>query len=277
MEAQCIDVLAQSRREPLLVWPWLLVATAWGVVGLAVLTQHTDLLDHHQLMEGHVMFMAGHYMRMGGLHLPWIVALGLFLVSWQVMTAATMLPSSLPMVASFARSSRPRHHLQWGLAAFLAGYAAVWTVFGLAAFLGDALLVRMGDAWPWLSQHPGVVGAATLAFAGVYEFSALKARWLRACRASLHVMGQNDRPGAGPAWLRGLHHGAHCVGSCGALMLIMFGTDIAAVPLMVALTVVMLAQKTLRCGRRLTPLVGGVLLLLAGLELWPVAGLSMSG
>jgi predicted metal-binding membrane protein len=46
-------------------------------------------------------------------------------------------------------------------------------------------------------------------------------------------------------------------------MTIMFGTEIAALPLMAALTVVMLAERTMSYGRRLTPLVGIALILLA--------------
>jgi hypothetical protein len=46
-------------------------------------------------------------------------------------------------------------------------------------------------------------------------------------------------------------------------MAIMFGMDLAAVPLMVALTAVMLAEQTLRHGRGLPPVVGSALILLA--------------
>jgi predicted metal-binding membrane protein len=241
----------------------IVVVTAWCLIGLAVLTQHADLVDHHQLMGGHVMFMGGHYMRMGGLHLPWVAALAVFLASWQVMTAAMMLPASLPLVGQWTRANRA-HARPWvAPAVFLAGYATGWTAFGLAAFLGDLLLMRLEDTWPWLADHPWAVGAATLALAGAYELSPLKARWLMACRDAAPALASYDRPDRGSAWSGGLRHGAHCVGSCGALMAIMFGMDLAAVPLMVALTAVMLAEQTLRHGQRLTPLVGSALILLA--------------
>src|SRR5215471_18364910 len=73
----------QRRRVPVL-WPWLMVAAAWMVLVLATLTHQTYLLDHHYLLQA-----SG---------LPWLAALEIFLLCWQVMTVAMMLPSSMPMV-----------------------------------------------------------------------------------------------------------------------------------------------------------------------------------
>jgi predicted metal-binding membrane protein len=260
-------VPTQARRGPLLCGPALVVATAWCLIGLAMITQHTYLLDHHQLMDGHAMAMAGHVMRMGGLQLPWYVALGIFLAAWQVMTAAMMLPASLPMVALFAQATQQQGRPRVAVFVFLAGYAAVWTAFALAAFLGDLLVSRASDAWPWLLDRPWVVGAATLAVAGVYECSSCKTQRLRACRSPLQFRTRCGPSGAGSAWRGGLHHGALCVGSCWALMLIMFGADLAAGPVMVALTAVMLAERAPRFGQQLPTVVGIALLLLAAVGL----------
>lgn len=276
MDGTHLVVPVQPRGRPSLSWPWLLVAVAWGLVGLAVLTRHANLLDHHQLMDGRVMVMAGHYMRMGGLHLPWGVALAVFLASWQVMTAAMMLPASLPLLASVAHAHRPQALPGVVPPTVLAGYTMVWTAFGLAAFLSDLFLVHLQDAWPWRADHPWAIGAATLAVAGAYELSPLKARWLMACRDLVAAPGWRERPGPGSAWSYGLRHGAHCVGSCGALMSIMCGTELAAVPLMVVLTAVMLAEQTLPGAPRLTRLVGSTLLLVAAVGLVHPAGLFLS-
>ena len=48
---------ARRRRRPAIRWPWVVVAAAWGV---AVLTNQSYLVDHHQLLGGHYMWMAGH-------------------------------------------------------------------------------------------------------------------------------------------------------------------------------------------------------------------------
>ncbi|HJT58236.1 MAG TPA: hypothetical protein VJ761_17155 [Ktedonobacteraceae bacterium] len=69
-------------RRALVLWPWLLVAVAWTVLILATLAQQTFLLDHHYLLQA-----SG---------LSWLAALEVFLLSWQFMTVAMMLPSGMP-------------------------------------------------------------------------------------------------------------------------------------------------------------------------------------
>src|SRR6266704_2815702 len=97
----------QARRVPVL-WPWLLVAVAWGVLILATLAHQTFLLDHHYLLQA-----SG---------LPWLAAFEVFLLCWQLMTVAMMLPSSMPMVQLVVYA----HPMKVPLA-FLSGYAVIWT------------------------------------------------------------------------------------------------------------------------------------------------------
>jgi predicted metal-binding membrane protein len=261
------------RRRPAIHWPWVVVAAAWGVAVLAVLTNQSYLIDHHQLLGGHYMWMAGHYMRMGGLHLPWIAALAVFLASWQLMTVAMMLPSSLPMVYMLAYASRQQARPRAIMAAFLGGYAAVWTAFALVAFLGDGLVHGAVAAWPWLAQRPWVIGAATFAIAGAFQFSALKERCLTQCRSPFSFFVRYYRRGVHGAWHLGLRHGIFCLGCCWALMLIMFGVGLGALTVMSVLAGVMLGEKVVPGGRRLSPVVGGMLLVLAVLWLIHPAGL----
>src|SRR5262249_54357934 len=148
-------------------WPWLLVAAAWVVALLAVLTGQRYVVSHHSLL--------------GGSGLPWLVALAIFLASWQVMTVGMMLPSSMPMVYMMTYAARKQKRPRTALVAFLAGYAAVWTAFALAAFLGDTVIHRVVYASPWLAPHAYLIGVGTFALAGAYQFSPLKARCLTAC------------------------------------------------------------------------------------------------
>ncbi len=268
MSTLSVTQSARSDRRAPILWPWVVVALAWGLTILAVLTGRGYLVDHHQLLDGHEMYMGGHYMRMGGLHLPWLAALGVFLASWQVMTVAMMLPSSLPMIYMMIHASRQQDRPRLTLAAFLAGYAAVWSAFALVAFLGDDLVHRLTDSWPWLGDHPWLVGAATLAVAGAFQFSALKERCLKQCRTPFGFFVRYYRRGVGGAGRLGLRHGVFCLGCCWALMLIMFGVGVGALAVMGLLAGVMLLEKAVPGGHRLGPAIGVALLLLA--VLWAV-------
>ena len=88
------------------------IAAAWAVAVIAQASGKAALLHHDALIEG---------------HLPVWVALCLFLLAWQVMIAAMMLPSTLPMVRLFAAASTSQERPGETQAAFLAGYLVVWT------------------------------------------------------------------------------------------------------------------------------------------------------
>jgi len=62
------------------------------------------------------------------------------------------------------------------------------------------------------------------------------------------------------AWRLATRHALNCLGCCWALMLLLFGTGVASLAWMLALTAVMVAEKTTRWGARLTTPVGVALL-----------------
>ncbi len=242
--------LARSGRRWLCFWPWLLVVAAWALALLAAWTHQSYLINHDYLI-----IESG---------LPWAAALLLFLVFWQVMTAAMMLPSSLPRLAHFVQTSRPAARPQRMIAAFLAGYAAVWTGFGAVAFLGDTGIHQLVRSWPWLALHPWLIGAVTFALAGAFQCTPFKQRALRACRRSTEYVQDPACTESESAWRSGLRYGQCCLGSCWALMLVMFGIGAGSLVWMGALAGVMVIEKTVPGGRWLSPFVGIAFLLLAG-------------
>jgi predicted metal-binding membrane protein len=251
-----------ARRRAPVRWPWLVVALAWAVALLATLLHQRYLIDHHWLIEA-----SG---------LPWLIAALIFLASWQVMTVAMMLPSSMPMVTLMTYAARKQTQKRRVLGAFLAGYAIVWTAFALAAFTGDTLIHRSVDAWPWLAAHSYLIGATTFALAGIFQFTPLKEHCLKACRSPLSFMVRYYRAGIAPAWRLGLRHGMFCLGCCWALMLVMFGVGIGSLGWMAALAGVMTIEKAVPGGRRIGPLVGIAMLMLAALWLAHPTGLLAS-
>ena len=85
------------------------------------------------------------------------------------------------------------------------------------------------------------------------------------------------RKGVGGAWRLGLRHGVFCLGSCWALMLVMFGLGVGSLVPMALLTGVIVEEKTFPGGRRLSPVIGVALLGLAVLWLVHPAWLSLTG
>jgi predicted metal-binding membrane protein len=226
------------------------IVTAWTIAIAAEVTGTAGALHHDALIEGGPAL--------------W-VALLLFLVAWQAMVAAMMLPSSLPLIRLFEAASAKQERPGHVRTAFLGGYAAVWTGFGAFAFLGDFGLHHTVDAVPWLEQRPWLIGGTVLALAGAFQFFDLKDKCLSKCRMPGPYLLSHYRRGVGGAFRLGSGHGLFCLGCCWALMLVMFAAGVAMLWWMAALTAVMVYEKTGRHGRALTPIVGVVLLVLAGI------------
>jgi predicted metal-binding membrane protein len=150
----------------------------------------------------------------------------------------------------------------------LLGYLAIWTAFGLGAWLLDRGIHAAVDAVPWLAQHPQVIIGSTLLVAGLWQFSPIRDRCLDECRSPLGFVMNRWRGLAErrEALTMGIAHGAFCIGCCWSLMLLMFAVGVGNIAWMLALGAVMAVEKNISWGGRLsTPL--GVLLLGFGLAL----------
>jgi predicted metal-binding membrane protein len=226
------------------------IGAAWGLAIVAQLTGTAGTLHHDALIEGGP---------------PLWAALLLFLLAWQAMVAAMMLPSSLPLIRLFDAVSGRQAHPRRARAAFLAGYGAVWTGFGWLAFLGDDIIHQTVDATPWLAERTWLIGGGVLAIAGAFQFSDLKEKCLSKCRAPGPYLLGHYRRGPAAGFRLGFGHGLFCLGCCWALMLVMFAAGVAMLWWMAALTAVMVYEKTGRHGAALTPVVGVAFLVLAAI------------
>lgn len=246
-----MSVLAPPRRLPVAVPA--AIALAWAVAVAAEASGAASALHHDDLLEG-------------GLS-RW-VALGLFLASWQLMTAAMMLPSSLPLVRLFWATSQRRE----ALAALLGGYAAVWSIFGLVAFAGDGFLHALVHAVPALEERPWLIGGGVLVLAGAFQFTKLKEACLDQCRHPGVFLMRRYRRGSGAAFRLGRDHGVFCLGCCWALMLLMFAAGFANLAWMAALATLTAYEKIGRYGPLVARAAGvalvglGALVLLDGLH-----------
>jgi predicted metal-binding membrane protein len=198
---------------------------------------------------------------------PPLLAALLFLLAWQVMIVAMMLPSSLPLVRMFAVASSRAPHRSRAMAAFIGGYALVWSAFGALAFGLDAGLHAAVEASPWLHAHEWAIGGSVLALAGAFQFSSLKDACLDKCRHPAQFLTRYYARGVGGGFRLGARHGAFCVGCCWALMLVMFAAGVASLLWMALLTALMVHEKTRPAGRRAVPVTGVALLGLASVVL----------
>ena len=201
----------------------------------------------------------------GGPSLP--VAALLALLAWQVMIAAMMLPSSLPLVRLYARASERAPRRGRSMAAFIGGYALVWSAFGLAAFGADAGLHAVVNASSWLERHDWWIGGAVLALAGAFQFTSLKDACLDKCRHPGQFLMRYYERGPAGGFRLGARHGLFCVGCCWALMLVMFAAGVASLVWMALLTSLMIHEKTRPSGARAVPVTGVALLAAASVVL----------
>jgi len=206
----------------------------------------------------------GHYLHHdGGGPLP--LEASLFAVGWLLMIVAMMLPSSVPLVMTFAVLVRRRRRPGLLVALLLIGYLLVWGAFGVAAWVADRGVHAAVDALPWLAEHPQLIIATTLAAAGLWQFSPLRDRCLDECRSPLGFVmnrwrGTSERR---EAVAMGIAHGAFCVGCCWSLMLVMFGVGLGSLSAMLALGAVTAIEKNTPAGRRLSRPLGAALVLAA--------------
>jgi len=215
-----------------------LTAAAWIALWTMGAAAHAQMHHHH------------HHGAASGGAAPLPAMLG-FVVGWTLMTIAMMLPTSLPILATFATLARDRVDRTRLVALVVIGYLLTWTLFGVVVWLGQQALPRLA-----------IGGSMILLLAGVYQFTPLKHRCLEKCRSPLsfvieHWQGRHDR---WQAFRLGVDHGLFCVGCCWTLMLLMFVVGMTNLAWMFALGAVMAIEKNTHIGRRISAPVGVVLL-----------------
>ena len=195
-----------------------------------------------------------------------LVPAALYAGAWIVMTAAMMLPTTLPLLDVFARLTVARADRTRLLALVVLGYMAVWGGFGLLAHGVHAGVLWLAGRYPALGWDGWTFGAAVIALAGAFQFSELKRRCLDKCRAPLGFVIEHWRGRAHgrQAFALGAHHGLFCVGCCWALMLLMFAFAAGSLGWMLLLAAVMAVEKNLRWGRHLEAPLGAALLAWSG-------------
>jgi predicted metal-binding membrane protein len=176
-------------------WPWaLLVAAAWLVLAWemrpAAHTMHHSTAGtsrHHELSAS---------------------GLG----NWMLMAVAMMLPAALPLLREISLQSIWRRRYR-SSALFLAGYLALWTVFGAAALATWHVVTVAVPATP-----AALVIGALFIVAAAWGLTATKRRCLQRCHRYLPLPPRGRAADAACLHF-GLYNGRQCVAVCWPLML----------------------------------------------------------
>jgi predicted metal-binding membrane protein len=246
-------------HRPSVVWPWLLVAFAWGAYVGLTLTNNAYLIEDHTWLSWY------HQGRVS-----WWLVLAIFLATWCLMLAAMMTLPTVPMLSAVTwrrPAGRSRSSAYLAAAACFCGFLLVWMVFGVLALIADAALRWALWQNPWTAERPELITVSLLVIAGVYQLLPPKQQALRACHV---VTSSATRTSGVSAWRLGWRYGALCLASEWALMLIMFGVGMTNLVWLIGLTALLLAEHVAPRWREIVGLSGVALWLLAALSALPL-------
>ena len=235
-----------------------LVALAWMALWAWTRSPYGRYLEHGDwTASGPAAFLC-RVVPAGDVVVPMLV----YAAAWILMTAAMMLPTTLPLFNAFDRLTVQRPDRGSLLLLLGLGYLVVWGAFGLLAHGLHAALLSLLAEMPTLAWNAWLIGALTIALAGAFQFTKLKYQCLEKCRTPLSFVMQHwrgERP-ARNAFMLGAHHGLFCIGCCWALMLLMFVLGAGSLGWMLLLAAVMAVEKNVRWGRRISVPLGVALL-----------------
>ena len=218
-----------------LSWAWLLVGAGLG-------------MEQMDMGGGQMMLMAPAWT-------PSYTAL--IFVMWAVMMAAMMLPAATPTILLVDALARQQANGSQATGLFTAGYLVVWCGFSVLATGLQWGLVRaalLGEVMA--SASPMLVGVLLIA-AGIYQWTPLKEACLAHCRAPFDFLTRHW--GRGP-FRAGLHHGLFCLGCCWMLMVLLFAFGLMNLLWIAALALLVLIEKVLPIGGRMSHVTGVALI-----------------
>jgi len=185
----------------------------------------------------------------------------LFLAMWGMMMVAMMLPSVVPMVLFFSKISlnqRTQNLFFVPTWVFVSGYVAIWSLVGIAAYLGDLTVRSTLEQFPQFRSYRSVAGGLTFLLVGIYQWSAFKDLCLSHCRSPISFIMHEWREGYRGAFFMGAHHGIYCLGCCWGLMVTFLVVGIMNLAWMGTLTLIIFIEKISRYGETMSKVVGGL-------------------
>ena len=197
-----------------------------------------------------------------------------FTLEWGVMMTAMMLPAATPMILLYAtatkRSGAPGANVAAG-EVFAMTYAVLWLLTGVPVYLASTAIRNASVSSPsFAAALPYAIGG-TLIAAGIYQLSPAKHACLRQCQSPVDFLMRRWRAGYVASLQLAAAHAAYCVGCCWALMVVLVVAGAMSLPWVLAIALVVFAEKVLPQGARTARIIGVVLVIAgAAVTIWPV-------
>jgi predicted metal-binding membrane protein len=166
---------------------------------------------------------------------------------WSIMMVAMMIPSATPTILQIARRADGISKATL----FAAGYLIVWIGFSAVATAAQFALDSAHVLSDSMAIRSGVIAGLIIVAAGIYQLSPLKQNCLRRCCSSKDLAAEDQTQRASVAIRAGLSYGVSCFGCCWALMCLLFVVGIMNLVCIAAITIWVLAEKTLPWGLRI--------------------------
>ncbi len=204
---------------------------------------------------GWTMSMA--WMRMPGQ--TWPAAAAMFLGMWAVMMVAMMMPYLVPALWRYRQAVAGTGETRIGGRTILvgAGYFAVWTLIGLAAFPLGAALAALQMQHPGISRATPIAAGVVAVLAGALQFTGWKARRLACCRGSLRI-GCAVPSNEATAWRYGLRLGLDCAICCANLMVLLLVLGVMDLRAMAVVAAAITLERLAPEGRRFERVLGAL-------------------
>jgi predicted metal-binding membrane protein len=184
-----------------------------------------------------------------------------FFGMWTVMMVAMMLPVLVPALARYRDANRGRAGLDRQTVRVAAGYFAVWTLVGLAAYPPGVALAEAAMRLPAVSRLIPLAAGMVVLLTGLLQFTRWKARTLASCRALPDCCSETP-------WGCGLRMGLRCVSCCLGPTAVLLVVGVMDLRSMAVVTLAVGAERLAPAGERVARVTGG---LLVGVGFWMIA------
>lgn len=194
----------------------------------------------------------------------------LIFLMWAIMMMAMMLPSAAPAILLAAALMRQRgaDHVLGPTGLFVLGYLMIWFGFSLIATALQWGLDRADLLTGEMASGSTMLAGLLLVAAGLYQWTPWKQACLIQCRSPFEHLTKYWRRGTLGPMLAGTMHGLFCLGCCWMLMALLFVGGLMNLLWIAALALLILIEKLLPAGPRVSRLTGMALMVWGAIVLF---------